>query len=464
VVVLAFPLVLSTGSWAVQHFVDRMFLAWHSPEAVAAAMPAGILNFSAMSLFIGAASYVSTFVAQYSGAGMSRRIGPVLWQGVYFSLVGALVMAGLIPVAGPFFTMVGHDPAIKANEIVYFQYLCIGAFPVIASSALSGFFTGLGRPWPVMWVNLCATAVNLMGDYALIFGRWGFPEMGIRGAAIASVLSGFASLALYGVLLGHPSRAKGYGLRSGWRPDSELFGRLLAYGMPSGVQFFLDMAGFTAFILIVGRLGMVSLAATTIAFNINTLAFMPMIGIGIAVSVLVGRHIGRQDPETASRSTYSGFFLTFVYMGVVAFLYVAVPGLFTAPFAAGSEAELFGEIERLTRVLLRFVALYSLFDTMNIVFASAIKGAGDTRFVMYMIVAVSACVLVIPTWVVVSVLHWGIMAAWTSATAYVIVLGFVFFLRFRQGKWKGMRVIEEKPVIHPLPPAASECPDTKFEP
>jgi MATE family multidrug resistance protein len=73
-------------------------------------------------------------------------------------------------------------------------------------------------------------------------------------------------------------------------------------------------------------------------------------------------------------------------------------------------------------------------------------------------------VLVIPTWVAVSVLHWGIMAAWTSATAYVIVLGFVFYLRFRQGKWKGMRVIEEKPVFHPLPPAASECPDTKFEP
>ncbi len=78
-----------------------------------------------------------------------------------------------------------------------------------------------------------------------------------------------------------------------------------------------------------------NLAATTIAFNINTLAFMPMIGIGIAVSVLVGRHIGRGDPETASRSTYSGFFLTFVYMGVVALLYVAVPGLFTAPFAHG---------------------------------------------------------------------------------------------------------------------------------
>ncbi len=226
----------------------------------------------------------------------------------------------------------------------------------------------------------------------------------------------------------------------------------------------LDMAGFAAFVLIVGRLGTVSLAATNIAFNINTLAFMPMIGFGIAVSVLVGRYIGRGRPDLASRSTYSGFLMTMLYMSTVAFLYVAVPGIFTAPYAAGSGEALFPEIRRLTEVLLRFVALYSIFDTMNIIFASAIKGAGDTRFVMYIIVLMSGCVLVIPTWYLVMVMGLGIMAAWVVATTYVILLGFVFYLRFLQGKWKVMRVIEETPAIHPIPPSISECPDTKFEP
>lgn len=464
VLLLAFPLVLSTGSWAIQHFVDRMFLTWYSPEAIAAAMPAGILNYAVMSFFIGTASYVSTFVAQYHGAGMRHRIGPALWQGIYFSLLGGMLMVSLIPLAGPVFDLVGHDLPVRRNEVVYFQYLCLGGVPVIASSALSGFFTGLGRPWPVMWVNVLATVLNLLGDYALIFGRWGFPEMGMRGAALATVFSGVFSMAAYVGMIVHPRYNRSYSTVSGWKPEGELFSRLVKYGVPSGVQFFLDMAGFTVFVLIVGRLGTVSLAATNIAFNINTLAFMPMIGFGIAVSVLVGQYIGRGRPDLASRSTYAGFSMTFLYMSTVAVLYVAVPGMFTAPFAAGSEAALFPEIRRLAETLLRFVALYSIFDTMNIIFASAIKGAGDTRFVMYMIVAVSGFVLVIPTWVVVMVLDLGIMAAWVVATAYVILLGFAFYLRFVQGKWKSMQVIEEIPAIHSIPATCSECPDTKFEP
>lgn len=464
VLVLAFPLILSTGSWAVQHFVDRMFLTWYSPEAIAAAMPAGILNFTLMSFFIGTASYVSTFVAQYHGAGMRHRIGPVLWQGIYFSMLGGVLVLCLIPLAAPVFDLVGHDEAVRRNEIVYFQVLCLGGFPVIASSALSGLFTGLGRPWPVMWVNVLATALNLVLDYVMIFGRWGFPEMGMQGAALATVLSGVLSFSVYVIMMVHPAYSGVYSTLSGWRPDRALFSRLVGYGMPSGVQFMLDMAGFAAFVLIVGRLGTVSLAATNIAFNINTLAFMPMIGFGIAVSVLVGRYIGRGRPDLASRSTYSGFFMTMLYMGTVAFLYVAVPGIFTAPYAAGSGEALFPEIRRLTEVLLRFVALYSIFDTMNIIFASAIKGAGDTRFVMYIIVLMSGCVLVVPTWYLVMVMDLGIMAAWFMATVYVILLGFVFYLRFLQGKWKVMRVIEEIPAIHPIPPSISECPDTKFEP
>lgn len=464
VLVLAFPLVLSTGSWAIQHFVDRMFLAWYSAECIAAAMPAGILNYAVMSFFIGTASYAGTFVAQYHGAGMRHRIGPVLWQGIYFSLLGGIFIMGLIPLAGPIFELVGHEPAVRENEVVYFRYLCLGAFPVIASSALSGFFTGLSRPWPVMWVNLLATMVNLVLDYCLIFGFCGFPEMGMQGAAIATVISGFFSFASYAFLVARPSCNRLYSTLTEIRFDHELFGRLVRFGVPSGVQFCLDMAGFTAFVLIVGRLGTVSLAATNIAFNINTLAFMPMIGIGMAVSVLVGQYIGKGRHDLASRSTYSGFLMTFAYMSLVAVLYVAVPDIFTSPFAARAQGADFSEIRRLTEVLLRFVALYSIFDTMNIVFASAIKGAGDTRFVMYMIVLVSAMVLVVPTYVAVVVLGCGIMTAWALATAYVIILGFIFYLRFVQGAWKTMRVIEETPAIHALPPASAECPDAKFEP
>jgi MATE family multidrug resistance protein len=446
VLVIATPLILSTGAWSVQHFVDRMFLSWYSPEAIAAAMPAGMMSFAVMSFFLGTATYVSTFVAQYFGAQRFDRMGPALWQGIYIAVLGGVAQLCLIPFADAIFSFMGHDPLVQRYEVPYFQILCLGGFPFVASSALSGFFSGRGKPWPVMWVNTCATIVNLVLDYALIFGAWGFPELGIKGAAIATVLSGTFSFCVYLALMSRKSYNEKYHTLKGWRPEGELFVRLLRFGSPSGVQFFLEMVGFTVFILLVGRLGTNSLAATNIAFNINTLAFMPMIGCGIAVSVLVGQYLGANKPDLAQRSTYSGFHMTFLYMVTIAAAYVLVPDIFVAPFAAKANPEGMAEIYHLAVILLRFVAVYSVFDTMNIIFASAIKGAGDTRFVMFMILILSALVLVLPAYVAIVILGYGLTIAWGIGAGYVTILGFVFYLRFRGGKWKSMRVIEQ-PVM-----------------
>ncbi len=442
--VIAFPLILSTGALSVQHFVDRMFLSWYSPEAIAAAMPAGMLNFCIMSLFIGTAGYVNTFVAQYFGAGRKHRIGTAVWQGIYVSALGGLAVMGLIPFAEPIFRFVNHDPVIQRLEVEYFIILCLGAGPMIASTALSGFFAGRGRTWPVMWVNILATGVNLVLDYALVFGRWGFPEMGIRGAGVATVFSGIFSLLVFFPLVCRPLYDREYHTLKGWRPEKRLLLRLLRFGFPSGIQFFLDMAGFAIFILLVGRLGTVSLAATNIAFNISTLSFMPMIGSSIAISVLVAQYLGKDQPDMATISVYSGFHLTFGYMFVISLGYLFIPDLFVLPFAAGADPAGFAEIYRLTVILLRFVAVYSIFDTMNLVFASAIKGAGDTRYVMVAIVITSALVLVAPTYLGVIVMGWGVMVSWINVSAYVMILSIVFLLRFLGGKWKSMRVIETR--------------------
>jgi MATE family multidrug resistance protein len=452
VLVIAIPLILSTATWSVQHFVDRMFLTWYSPETIAAAMPAGMLNFSLISVFMGTAGYVSTFVAQYYGAKRYHRIGPALWQGIYISVFGGCVLLSAIPLAGPIFKMVGHSSQVQQNEIIYFQILCLGGGAYIASYALSGFFSGRGKTWPVMWVNALTTAVNLILDYALIFGHWGFPEMGIRGAAIATVVAGLFSLTVFFALLFTGGNDFIYHTLRGWRPEKDLFIRLLRFGFPSGVQFFLEMAGFTGFVLVVGRLGTVSLAATNIAFNINTLAFMPMIGCGIAISVLVGKYLGGEKPEFAHTAAYSGFHLTFAYMVSIAAAYVLVPDLFVAPFAHHADPAGFGEIYHLSVILLRFVAVYSIFDTMNIIFCSAIKGAGDTRYVMFMTVILSVFVLIIPVYVAVEVMASGLMVAWVFATIYVTSLGVTFYLRFLGGKWKAMRVIERHEPIPKIRP------------
>ena len=113
-----------------------MFLTWHSSDSVAASMPAGMLNFAIMSMFMNTAGYVSTFVAQYHGAGQDERVGRVMWQALSIAVIGAVINLSLVPGAPVFFRWVGHDPAVQIEEVAFFTVLCLGVFPAVMSTAL----------------------------------------------------------------------------------------------------------------------------------------------------------------------------------------------------------------------------------------------------------------------------------------------------------------------------------------
>ena len=460
ILVLGLPLIVSTASWSVQLVVDRAFLSWYSPEAIAASVPAGILNYTIVSLFVGAASYVSTFVAQYHGSDQDKMVGPSVWQGIYVSIIAGVALLMIMPFSESIFDIIGHENNVRECETIYFQILCLGAMPNVASSAMSGFFSGLGKTKVIMFVNISATLVNLSVDYVLIFGKLGFPELGITGAGIATVTSVTISFILYTIILSRQSYRDPYNTVKGWRLKPDLFIRLMRFGLPSGVQFFLEIAGFTVFILLIGRLGTTDLAATNIAMNINTLAFMPLIGLGIAISVMVAQNQGKNDPDLAQYSVYSGFHITMVYILILSILFVVFPEMFIWFFELKADPEEFKSIKELVVIFLRFIAVYAIFDALNIVFASAIKGAGDTKFVMYVITFLSMFMLVIPTYAVLFVFKLGIYAGWMVATSYMIVLGTIFLLRFLGGKWKSMRVIDEP---HFIPPSMPEGPAGKYE-
>lgn len=442
ILILAFPLILSTATWSIQQFVDRMLLLWYSTSSVAASMPAGAINLATMAVFIGTASYVNTFVAQYYGANRLIKIGPSIWQGIYVALAGALLHLILIPLAVPLFSSMGHAPEIRNQEIIYFQTLCLGAFPVIAASSFSSFYSGRGKPWPLLWISFFQTGINLLFDYLLIFGRAGFPEMGIRGAALASVISAYSALACYCILLFRPSYTKVFHLLHGWRFNPTIFRRLIRFGFPAGIQFFMDISGFTVFLLLIGRLGTIALAATTIAFNIGWLALTPMSGIGIAISTLVGQRLGMNKPELAQRSVWSGFHFSGLYMGIIALLFLTVPNIFLSPFLAKASPEALPLLYPLSRTLLKFVGFYSFFDVVAVVFSAALRGAGDTRFIMWAISILSLSIFIGGSFIILILLQGGIYAAWGIVTAYIILLGLIFLIRFRGGKWKDMRVIE----------------------
>lgn len=450
---LAFPLILSTGSSTVQMFVDRMFLTWYSPEAIAAAAPGGIVSFTLQCVFIGTAAYANTFVAQYFGAKQYDKIAQAVWQGIYFAIVAGIFFLVYIPLAKPIFNFAGHEPAVRAMEIEYFTILCFGALPAFLIAAVSGFFGGRGETKIIMWANILATAVNIVLDYVLIFGHFGFPQMGIQGAAIATVIAAYtAAITMFLYMLKCRYRHE-FGTLKNHQLDWALFKRLMRFGLPNGFHFMLDLFGFTLFVLFVGRLGTLELAATNITFNINHIAFMPMVGIGMAVEIIVGQRLGETNPQLARFGTYSALHLTYLYMGAIATSYVLFPKIYLLPFAAQADPIQFLPVQKMTIVLLYFVAFYCIFDTMNIIFASALKGAGDTRWVMLTSVILSWLTLIIPTYLTTVVYRWGIYLTWGFVTLYIMMLGIAFLFRFLGGKWESMRVIEEPPAVaaHILP-------------
>jgi len=440
---IALPLILSTASWSIQHFTDRVFLTWHSTEALSAALPAGMANFTFISLFMGTAQYVNTFVAQYIGARRPERVGPAIWQGAYLALLSGLL--ALIPaaLAAPLFEQIGHDAAIRAAETEYFRILCYGTGPQVASTAFSCFFSGRGQTWIVLAVNLVAITGNIVLDYGLIFGHWGLPEMGIAGAAWATNIGLVISALAFALIFSRRHYREKYATLRGWKPDLKLFSRLLRFGGPNGINFMLEIMAFTFFLLIVGRLGSIPLAATNLAFNINSLAFMPLIGCGIAVSTMVGQRLGRDLPAAAEYCTWTGLHLACIYMGAMALGYLVVPELFLSPFGLRADDAEFAEAYQIAVSLLRVVAIYCIFDAAYIIFTAALKGAGDTRFVMWISVALAWAIMVIPSLVTLKYFAGNLYLLWGFICAYICIAGITFYFRFRSGRWKSMRVIED---------------------
>ena len=204
---MAVPLIISSGSLSLMYVCDRMFLTWHSQAELAAALPAGITYWTFLSVFYGTCTYLNSFVGQYEGAGRPERVAAAVWQGVWLALGAGLLLMALVPVAGPMFLAVGHKPEVAELEAAYFQISCLGSPANLLATVLSCFYSGRGRTRVIMWVNVAGSLLNILLDYLLIFGVGGFPELGIRGAAIGTVLAQFAMSLMYvGMIVTSPRR------------------------------------------------------------------------------------------------------------------------------------------------------------------------------------------------------------------------------------------------------------------
>jgi MATE family multidrug resistance protein len=439
---LSLPLVLSAGFLTIQLCLDRIFVTWNGNDGAAASMPAVMLFSTLYGLLQHTLMYTSVFVAQYIGAGRPERVGPVLWQAARLAVGGGVMFLGLIPLAGPLFALVGHPPEVAILEADYFRALCFAVPSALMVTVVNSFFSGRGQTWTVFAINLVGLAVNTPLAYAWILGEWGFPKLGTAGAGHATLCGSLASMVFGLALLSRRRYEAAFRIRSSWRFDPALTRRLLRFGFPNGVMHAVDLAAWTAFVFLVGVMSKEEGAATNVAFTINLVAFLPLVGLGQGVEILVGRRQGENRPELSAKTTISGLKLAVGYGLLISVPYAATPDLLTWPFAYRADPTQWGQLSALIRTLLLFVAVYTLGDAINVTVSYALRGAGDTRFVAALAVGLAWPMMVIPTWVAAKC-GWGVIGAWVFATVYIFALAVAFLLRFRAGKWRTMRVIEQ---------------------
>ena len=439
---LVVPMVLSNAAFTVMQFTDRVLVARFSSDAIQAAMPAGILTFCLMSLFTATAGYAGTFVAQYHGAGDRRATIRSCAAGVWLTILFLPFFAALLPLCSWILSLAARDAALFALEDRYAFWMLLGAPFVSLHWVLSGYLTGRNRVVANALVTVVGCVGNVALDVWLIFGGRGVPALGLEGAGIATFVSVVLQDAILAVVILAEREVRATPLRELLRPDWGLVRRIVRFGLPAGVQLCFDMASFSVFVLLTGRLDELSLATSNVAFSINNLAFAPLLGFSNVAAILAGQFQGAGKPGLAQGSVMRCLRLAWTYMALCAVAFLLLPetllGAFRSPDAPYSAAEM----AKLGRVLLAMLAAWGMFDTMNVVFLGALKGAGDTRFAMAWLLGTEWALYVPAVALAMVAFDGGILAAWWIQLAYIVLLSAGLYVRWRRGKWMSIRLVE----------------------
>lgn len=438
---IAVPVIINSSTFTIMTFVDRKFLLHHSLEEFTAAAPAGMLGFSAVAFFFGILTFVNNLVAQYFGAERYSSVGRALWAGIYLALISYVIVLPLLALAPWFFHSIGHDPAIVPLEVTYFRIIHAGSIFLLLTSVLSSLFNGIGRTYIVMIVGVLATLLNVPLDYLMIFGMGSFKGMGIEGAALATVIAqAFSFFAYLAIALRKHYRVT-FNLFK-YKFDLKELRRLLRFGLPSGMQLILVHFGFTFFLLMAGRLGTDTQAATNAAWSMDNLLFMPIFGSYIGTSILAGQLLGAGKIEMIPSLMRNALILVLLYVFPMSMGFFFFPEWSLAPLLAGISGDDYNRVFALAKHYLVFVAFYAYFDAMGMTVQGVLKAAGDTKMSMYIGFICSFGCMIVPSYIFAVVYKFSGSYLWCAATAYVFMNFVLSYARYRHGGWKYHKVIE----------------------
>ncbi len=444
---LATPMVVTTISFTIMQFVDRFMVSRLGTEALAAILPAGIVSFVPGAFAIGAMASLNTFVSQSFGRGDKNACSNYYWQTIYMGLIYfTIVIAIMWPAAPWIFKMMGQPPEVSTMEVIYLRIMLYAQIVAIINWASSQFFMGIHRPVITMYASLCGQAVNVLANYVLIFGKFGFPRLEIAGAGWGtfigiSVIAGINLTVLLGSKINSTFKSRGtLNIDFGKMYD------LLKVGLPAGFDLMINVAfwGVVLFGLI-GRFGKEALAATSAVLSYTNVSVMPIVGIATALTAAVGKTIGQGRKELAVKQTSICLRVALVYMGTIGICFL----VFREPLMRfwTSDAKV---IEAGVNILI-CAAIYQVFHAARIIYSGPLRGAGDT--VWLAVISALAAVIILGAGGVLIVIFFpnlGPLGPWIAAALSIIAAGLANRWRFKSNRWMRIDLFKRRPVGVPV--------------
>jgi multidrug resistance protein, MATE family len=432
---LGLPLIGSHLAQMALHVTDTVLLGWYGVNELAAVVLGTSFFFLLFILGSGFGIAVMGMVASALGRGDETGVRRQTRMGLWLSILYGLAVLPAAWFSAPILVACGQDPKVSGLAQDFLRIAGVGMTPALLIMVLKSYLAALERTQVVLWVTLAGVALNLAIAWPLIFGHWGAPELGVRGAAIASLATQGATcllLMLYAAF--QPDSRRFHLFQRFWRPDWSAFGLVLRLGAPIGVTGLAESGLFIAAAVMMGWIGTVQLAAHGIAMEIAALAFMVHLGLSNAATVRVGRSGGEGNLVAMRDGAATATILSLGFGVLVVATFLAVPrpliGLFldeTKPEAA--------EILAFGTTLLAVAALFQLFDAMQVVALGLLRGVQDTRAPM-IIAAVSYWGIGIPSsYVLAFLVRMGGPGLWLGLVVGLAFAAGLLMLRFWRGPW-----------------------------
>jgi|TARA_B100001939_G_scaffold335787_1_gene338136 MATE family multidrug resistance protein len=430
---IALPMVVSQGTFAVMIFTDRYFMSQIDSVHMAAALGGGVAAFFSFCFFTGLLSYANALTAQYLGAGELGKCSKVVTQGIVITVMCSPALVLITYLVSGIFENVGHDSAQVELEKTYYTILMLGVIVTLTKTCLSSYFAGIGRTRVVMICDVCGLVFNVPLCYVMVFGKLGLPELGIVGAGISTIIASFFACLLFFLFYFEREHRVKFFVMNSFHIDWGVLRRFWRLGFPSGLELFLNVAAFNLFLLMFQGYGVVEGASAAIVFNWDLLSFVPMIGLNIGVISLIGRFVGANDMARTDEVMSAAFFLGIFYSAILAILYISFRFPLVEVFSP-PEGD-FSEIRSLSAFMMIGLSSYVMADAIIIISGGVLRGAGDTRWLMYTSVGLHWAMLIAQYYVIL-VWQFGPQVSWLTFCAMIFAIAIVYVWRLQSGVWR----------------------------